>query len=427
MGSVFQAERAVSPVDGSELWVVLDAELLLHREASDFLRCLQGATRSPHTIRAYAGRVALFLGWCQAQGVDWRQIGLPDLARFKRWLEICPGRGGRVRSGSTVNAVLTAVCEFLRFCARTGLVEPIVAERLSEPRWLRFTPPGFDTGESGQFRTVRARSLKARAETPFPEALSAEQTAAVLACCRRPRERFLVILLLHTGLRIGEALGLRRCDMHVLPDSRGLGCATVGAHVHVRHRANPNGALAKSRFPRTVPASDAVLAAYGDYQYERAQTAGGTGNDMVLVNLYHEPLGAPMNYRAAKRFFDRLAGECGFPVRPHMLRHSAATNWIRVGVDIDVVRALARSRVVGVHDGLPARQGRGQTPRGHGRRCRGAVPMTGPALPVGVPGRDGGPAGTRAPAGRTGWTGCVPSWIRCGGRGNGTAPRNVHR
>ena len=59
MGSVFQAERAVSPVDGSELWVVLDAELLLHREASDFLRCLQGATRSPHTIRAYAGRVAL--------------------------------------------------------------------------------------------------------------------------------------------------------------------------------------------------------------------------------------------------------------------------------------------------------------------------------------------------------------------------------
>ena len=169
------------------------------------------------------------------------------------------GPGGRARSGSTVNAVLTAVCQFLRFCARTGLVEPNVAERLSEPRWLRFTPPGFDTGESGQFRAVRARSLKARAETPFPEAFSAEQTAAVLACCRRPRELFLVILLLHTGLRIGEGLGLRRCDMHVLPDSRGLGCATVGAHVHVRHRANPNGALAKSRFPRTVPASDAML------------------------------------------------------------------------------------------------------------------------------------------------------------------------
>ena len=48
---------------------------------------------------------------------------------------------------------------------------------------------------------------------------------------------------------------------------------------------------------------------------------------MVLVNLYHRPLGAPMRYRAAKGFFDRLARGCGFPVRPHMLRHTAATNW----------------------------------------------------------------------------------------------------
>ena len=143
--------------------------------------------------------------------------------------------------------------------------------------------------------------------------------------------------------------------MHVLPDSRGLGCATVGAHVHVRHRANPNGALAKSLFPRTVPASDAVLAACADYQYERAETVGEIGNDMVLINLYHEPLGAPMNYRAAKRFFDRVAGECGFPVRPHMLRHTAATNWIRAGGRHRRFASTSRSRLAGIHDDLPAR------------------------------------------------------------------------
>jgi integrase/recombinase XerD len=248
----FRAERAVSPVDGSELWVVLDPGYVAHREASDFLRGLHGAGRSPHTIRAYAGRAALFLSWCQDQGTDWRQIRLADLARFKHWLEVSPSRGGRVRSGSTVNAVLTPVCEMLRFCARTGLIEAVVAEQLSEPCWLRFAPPGFDAGGSGQFRTVRARMLKARAQAPFPEALTAEQVTAVLGCCQRSRERFMVILLLDTGLRIGEALGLRRADMHLLPDSRSLGCATVGAHVHVRHRANPNGALAKSRFPRSA-------------------------------------------------------------------------------------------------------------------------------------------------------------------------------
>ena len=319
--------------------MVLDAELAVHREASAFLACLQGADRSPQTIRVYAGRVALFLSWCAATGVDWQRIELAQLARFKHWLQVTPIGLGRTRSGSTVNAILTAVCELLRFCARAGVIEAVVADRLSEPRWLRFTPPGFDAGESGQFRAVRARALKARAETPFPEALTAEQVAAVLARCRRPREAFIVMLLRDTGLRIGEALGLRRVDMHLLPDSRGLGCTVVGAHVHVRHRTNPNGALAKSRFPRTVPASDAVLAAYGDYQHERDRLVG-EGSEMVLVNIYHVPLGEPMTYRSVKGFFDRLAGECGFACRPHMWRHTAATDWVRAGTDLDVVRAL---------------------------------------------------------------------------------------
>jgi integrase len=262
------------------------------------------------------------------------------LARFKHFVEATPHRDERMRSGATVNAILTAVCEFLRFCARTGVIDQVVADRLSEPRWLRFTPPGFDAGESGQFRTVRARALKARAEMAFPEAFTVEQAERVVACCRKPRERFMVTLLRDGGLRIGEALGLRRSDLHLLPDSRRVGCTVVGAHVHVRHRANPNGALAKSRFARTVPTSQAVLAACADYQFKRAEILGGDDCDMVFVNLYHEPLGAPMTYRAAKGFFERLATECGFAVRPHMLRHTAATNWVRAGVDLDVVQRL---------------------------------------------------------------------------------------
>lgn len=92
---------------------------------------------------------------------------------------------------------------------------------------------------------------------------------------------------------------MRRCDMHLLPDSRVLGCGVVGAHVHVAHRANPNGALAKSRYPRAVPARDAVLNSYADYQVQRAELVGQDECDMVFVNLYHAPLGAPMAYRAA--------------------------------------------------------------------------------------------------------------------------------
>ena len=95
-----------------------------------------------------------------------------------------------------------------------------------------------------------------------------------------------------------------------------------------------------TRFARTVPASDAVLAAYADYQFERAEVVGDDDCDMVFVNLYHPPLGAPVTYRATKGFFERVATDCGFAVRPHMLRHTAATNWVRAGVDLDVVQRL---------------------------------------------------------------------------------------
>lgn len=112
---------------------------------------------------------ALFLGWCAGDGVQWQTIDLSSLARFKHWLEATPVRSGRLRKGGTVDAVLIAVCEFLRFCARTGLIDDAVADRLAEPRFLRFLPPGFDAGEGGRFRTVRARQVRARAETAFPE------------------------------------------------------------------------------------------------------------------------------------------------------------------------------------------------------------------------------------------------------------------
>ena len=318
--------------------------------------------------------------------------------------------------------MLTAVCEFLRFCARTGLIEPIVAERLSEPRWLRFTPPGFDAGESGQFRTVRARALKARAETPFPEALTARAgrrrcwpaaagraSASWWSCCCTPG--------FGSARRSGCAGATCTC------------CRTPAgwaARWWVRTCTCGTGPTRTARWPspgsraRCRPATR-CSPAYADYQHERAELVGEDGTEMVLVNLYHEPLGAPMTYRAAKGFFDRLAGECGFPVRPHMLRHSAATNWVRAGVDLDVVRALARSRLAGLDDGLPARPGRGQTPRGGGRRGGEAVPVSGRALRV-----VGSRPGTGGPAGDPSWLGrrgCARGWIRPGGRASGTAQR----
>jgi integrase len=142
-------------------------------------------------------------------------------------------------------------------------------------------------------------------------------------------------------MRIGEALGLRREDMHLLASSRALGCGIEGPHVHVRRRReNANRALAKSRFPRAIPVTTALTAGYAAYQHERDRVEIAADCDMVFVNLFREPFGAPMSYSNVKDLFDRLARVAGFAVRPHMLRHTAATGWIRAGVDRDVVQHL---------------------------------------------------------------------------------------
>ena len=142
------------------------------------------------------------------------------------------------------------------------------------------------------------------------------------------------------GLRIGEALGLARQDMHLLGRSDMLGCPLPGPHLHVVRRVNENGALAKSRYPRTIPVTDPVIDAYADYQFERERLALEASSESVFVNLFRPPLGRAMRYSTVKDLFDRLAERCGFAVRPHMLRHTAATRWLEAGVAPDVVQAL---------------------------------------------------------------------------------------
>jgi Phage integrase, N-terminal SAM-like domain len=90
MVSVFTAERAISPVDGSQAFVVVDQDYAMHAEASAYLAWLRSADRSPNTERVYAGRVALFLTYCAHNRLDWRALSLDDLARFLRALVTVP-------------------------------------------------------------------------------------------------------------------------------------------------------------------------------------------------------------------------------------------------------------------------------------------------------------------------------------------------
>ena len=346
MTTRYRAWRAVSPSDGASTWVIVDDDFELHDGGCAFLTGLRAADRSVNTERVYAGRVALFLSWCATEGVDWTRPRLDHMVGFKRWLvaEPAPTREGRPRRRSTksADAVLRTVCEFLRFGAHHELVDAALVDRLFEPRFLKFLPAGFEPGEDGQQRSIRSRLLRfAVAEEPF-SFIEPERVDDLVAAAGNVRDRFLVTLVAMTGLRIGEALGLHRADMHFLSDSRTLGCKIVGPHLHVRRRPdNPNGALAKSRFSRSVPVAEAAVSLYADYAHERHACLGDADvSPLVFVNLYRAPLGEPLRYPNAKEMFDRLARRTGLVVRPHLLRHTAATTWLRQGTPRDTVQAL---------------------------------------------------------------------------------------
>lgn len=345
----YRAERAISSApDAATTWVVVDRDFELHLESVAYLSSLRARDCSLNTERVYAGRIALYLSYCAEHGVDWTAPTLMQLAAFLRWLVEEPRamRGGTAqaepsyRSKSTANAIMTAVCEFLRFSELRGWVAPTVVMRLSKPKFLQYLPKGFNPGERGQFRTVRASAIKFRVPEPGFEYLTAAQLRRLLELAQRPRHRFLVALMAGTGMRIGEALGLRREDMHLLSSSQMLGCQEHGPHVHVRRRRNANGALAKSRFPRAIPVEEEAVGLYADYAFERDQLVDPAEAAMVFVNLYQAPVGEGMSYANAKQLFDRLSRRAGFVVRPHMLRHTAATHWIRAGVGRDTVQAL---------------------------------------------------------------------------------------
>ena len=75
-----------------------------------------------------------------------------------------------------------------------------------------------------------------------------------MAACDRLRDRFLFTLLGASGLRIGEALGLRHSDIDA-----------AARLVAVVPRINANRARAKGAGGRRVPVSAGVIRLYADY------------------------------------------------------------------------------------------------------------------------------------------------------------------
>jgi integrase/recombinase XerD len=225
-------------------------------------------------------------------------------------------------SAATVNRKLSAISSFYEFHQRHGAA---VGELLA--RWR----PGGRGGSWRPFlahlgdRPERRRVIALRSERRLPGELSAVEMTTLIDACDRLRDRFLLTLLRGTGLRIGEALGLRHDDIDALRRV-----------IIVRQRLNLNRARAKT-YSREVPADASVIRLYSDYLHEEY---GALDCDYVFVNLWAEPVGRPMSYASVDRLVRRLRRRTGIEFTPHQFRHSYATDLLRRGVAVEVVQHL---------------------------------------------------------------------------------------
>jgi integrase len=136
----------------------------------------------------------------------------------------------------------------------------------------------------------------------------------------------LFAIMLDTGARIGEALGLRHEDMGI-----------AEREVTVMPRDNDNRARAEAGRSRVIPASPELMRLYADYLNREY---GALDSDYVFVNIWAEPRGRPWAYPAVYDLVLRLRERTGIDFEPHQYRHTYATWLLRRGAGMEAVKEL---------------------------------------------------------------------------------------
>jgi integrase/recombinase XerC len=261
----------------------------------DWLASLAHERRmSPHTLVAYDHDVARFLEFLSGH-----QGGLPterSLAKLSPAdiRAFLTERRADGLSSRSVRRALSAVRSFFRFLTREAILENPAARSVRGPRVPKSLPRPLSEDDA-------ARTLE-EAATHDVEWMAARDVA-------------LLTLLYGAGLRISEALSLKRGD------------TPLGETLTIL------GKRAKERVVPMLPVVRDAIAAY-------AALIPFTGARDTPLFLSRR--GKPMSAREAQALMQLLRGRLGLPERatPHALRHSFATHLLSNGGDLRAVQEL---------------------------------------------------------------------------------------
>lgn len=322
-------------VSGSrrESWTVVGDEGLVVDPAERFLSFLTDSGRSPNTVKAYAHDLRDWFVFLSGREVDWTAVTVEDVGAFVGWLRLPPpARGtavavlpvGEYCSASTINRKLAAVRSMYEHAGRSG-AGVHAALSVWRPSGRRGGARSF-LHHVSRSKPVAVPVVRVRARRRTPRTLTEAEVSTVIASCQRRRDRLLLEVLATTGMRVGEALGLRHEDWDAAEQV-----------LRVVPRDNDNRARSKSLVPRTIPVPPQLVRSYADYLHEEY---GDLDSDYVFVNLWGGRVGSPLTYAAAYDLVRRLRSRTGIDFDPHWLRHTYATGLLRSGVPVEVVSCL---------------------------------------------------------------------------------------
>jgi integrase/recombinase XerC len=249
---------------------------------------------SPHTLRAYGDDAARFLKFLQdhqGKAADERALAKLEASDIRAFITVRRNEGLGPRG---VRRALSAVRSFFRHLEREEILANPAARAVRTPNLARTLPRPLSEADA-------ARTLEEAGENDLPW-IAARDTA-------------LLTLLYGAGLRISEALSLKRGD------------APFGEWLTI---------LGKRSKERVVPVLPAVRDAIVDYAGQIP--FAGTADAPLFLSRRGKPMGA----REAQALMQRLRSALGLSDRatPHALRHSFATHLLGNGGDLRAVQEL---------------------------------------------------------------------------------------
>jgi site-specific recombinase XerD len=326
-------EGAIEPelkaVAHEGLWVIAGSAATKFSLVNEYLSYLADRRYSPRTVRAYAFDLLHFCRWLTTDGTALDAVTTDTLLRFLAGCReaALPGQhGGNVvdlRSGrsvgyapATVNRRMAAVSGLFTFRA---MRDPSAPNPVPRGAAARRTATGARSGMLGHLAKPRSRSqLRVREPRRLPRGLDRNETQALLSSLRSDRDRAMAGLMLFSGLRSAEVLGLDVTDVDI-----GRGWVRV---------------IGKGDKERRVPLDPDVA---GLVQAYLLAERPATDERKLFVVAKGPHRGQRLSAEGLRRVFRYHREKAGVAAgHPHALRHSFGTALAEAGVDLAVMQAL---------------------------------------------------------------------------------------